>query len=99
MVGFHLLADITLGHIPSDLSLHTSSPELLLEVLTHLITAGVHCEDRGVSFIQNFLLSSRSFGTTNRCLNQITPSLSSRKHESLFFARLARIWVIPSSSL
>jgi hypothetical protein len=59
MACFHPVASIALGHILGYIHLHVGPPEILLQVLVHLGTAGMNREFGHMSFIKDDLLNFR----------------------------------------
>ena len=53
MFGLNPLANITLGDISSDFSLHVSPPKPLLEILIHFSTGRMNGELRTMGFIKD----------------------------------------------
>jgi hypothetical protein len=59
MACFHPVASIALGYILGYIHFHVGPPEILLQVLVHLGTAGMNREFGHVSFIEDDLLNFR----------------------------------------
>jgi hypothetical protein len=55
MACFHPVASIALGYILGHMNLHIGPPEILLQILIHLGTAGVNRELGHMSLIKNCL--------------------------------------------
>src|SRR3954470_24459889 len=58
------LANITLGDIASDFSLHLMPPKLLFQILIHLCSSGVDRIKSIMSFLQNNFFQLRICGYT-----------------------------------
>jgi hypothetical protein len=59
MSCFHPVASITLGYILGYIHLHVGPPEILLQVLVHIGTAGMNRKFGLVSLIEDDLLNLR----------------------------------------
>jgi hypothetical protein len=62
MVRFNSLTGVTLSYIPCNLSLHSKPPEILLQVLVHLIGSRMDTISRAMRFIQYFATELKVFG-------------------------------------
>ena len=73
MLSFNPLANIALGDISSDFSLHAGPPKPLLEILIHFGTARVNGKLRTMSFLQNKPSEVMIFRHHNTLPKNITP--------------------------
>jgi hypothetical protein len=62
MVRHDSTAGVTLGHIPYNFSLHSCPPEILLQVLVHLIGSWMDRVSRAMGFIHYFTTELKVFG-------------------------------------